>query len=78
MFFICVDDARHLLVGEDRRLAEGQRLDVEARQGLDLDGQRQSAWSSEVPSEIWPCWPSRQASRPSSASIAASDSAWVP
>ena len=32
------DDPLHLGVVEDRRLAEGQRLDVEPRQGLDLDG----------------------------------------
>ena len=34
--------------------------------------------ASVLPSEIWPCWPSRQASRSSSASSAASESAWVP
>ena len=38
MFFICAMTRCHLGVVEDRRLAEGQRLDVEPRQGLDLDG----------------------------------------
>ncbi len=70
-------DARHLLVRQDRRLAEDARLHVEARQRLDLDRQRQRP-AMVRPSAICPCWPRRQAIRSSSASSAASDRACVP
>ena len=55
-----LDDARHLFVGEDRRFAKGQRLDIEAGERFHLDRQPE-AGCRVLPSEIWPCWPSRQA-----------------
>ncbi|MCY1382987.1 hypothetical protein D9M69_710690 [compost metagenome] len=38
------DDPLHLVIGKDRRLAERQRLDIHARQSLDLDGQPQGGF----------------------------------